>query len=233
MEIINNQLVHDGIVMGSTSVLYLHHQELRGVNGGTVRCVRPLPTLPCDMVFVAGDKIVGVESKMPSDLLTSQVTRRLHRQVALMLRMFDVTVVMCRGNMVWEEDVPKQLVKRLRKDAETIIAEFYQDVVRWEMLGVVWLWDGPWSDLAVPGYLASYKSILGGTNNVLKGIAGTDRKPLKGTLLRAIPGVGTTTADKLVEAFGSVGAALSAGDEAWKEVGATKRMVEGRRKALG
>tara|TARA_Y100000034_G_scaffold86927_1_gene104220 strand:+ start:200 stop:757 length:558 start_codon:yes stop_codon:yes gene_type:complete len=185
------------------------------------------------MVFVAGDKIVGVESKMPSDLLTSQVTRRLHRQVALMLRMFDVTVVMCRGNMVWEEDVPKQLVKRLRKDAETIIAEFYQDVVRWEMLGVVFLWDGPWSDLAVPGYLASYKSILGGTNNVLKGIAGTDRKVMKGTLLRAIPGVGTTTADKLVEAFGSVGAALSAGDEEWKDAGATKRMVEGRRKALG
>lgn len=197
-------------------VIYASHGELRG-RDDVVHA-----SLPTDFVFLAGQRRVGVESKKPQDLLNSDSSRRLHRQLRKCLDVFDIVGLMLRGGWPhtdWRGQVPLQL---------------YKDIVGWQVLGVVIL-PGPQLDSEVVPFLKEYRGLLTGGRRVLQVLAGTDKhveRKARGWYLQGIKGVGPTTRDKLMSHFGSVRAALDASDEEWYSVGANKAQVRARKEAL-
>ena len=77
-----DDLYYNDIKFGPATNLYVDTNELKdipdGMNSWLVR--RPMPSR-IDMVFVAGDKVVGIESKKANDLRSSVISGRLSRQM--------------------------------------------------------------------------------------------------------------------------------------------------------
>ncbi|MBI4127835.1 MAG: hypothetical protein HY459_02060 [Parcubacteria group bacterium] len=170
-----------------------------------------------DLVFVAGEKVVGVELKRGEDLVTSAHVHRLGRQLIVLGQTCDVVVLGI-------------------SQFESIQEEVALELVAYQVMGVI-VAMLPSTYMGQVAMLASIKPYLDGSRSVLAPFRWTDldlrpRRTRVGWLLRDIPGVGDVLARRLLDRFGSVMVALGASEEEWRECGATRRAIEGRREAL-
>jgi hypothetical protein len=221
--------------LGSTTGLYADAGDFPGLKGCAGVRVKRTPGR-IDLVFVAGDKVVGLESKRPSDLMSSQSSGRLARQVRKMRDIVDVPGVLLRGlpqiptfnGLVyeWPEEYLQESPDR---------PGLWDDLVRLQMLGVMLL-PGPISDSAIPKWLQVYRPILADTRNVLSVLARSDHQQVKsrqpGWFLTWLKGIGPATAAKLHVKFGSTRAALNASDQEWKDMGVGNKVIERRKEAM-
>lgn len=183
---------------------------------GVLHCQTPYRI---DYLMAVGERVVGIESKRPQDLVSSYRARRLARQMRILMRAVDIPCLMLRENAwpkdEWVEDTPMEL---------------YRDLVRLQMLGVVLL-PGPSLDKDILPWLNGYRLVLEGTRNVMYAVAGTDR-PRPKSLLRAIRGVGAKLEERLLARYGSVRLALLAPDNEWALCGARSNVLRSRQEAL-
>lgn len=217
----DGQLVLGDVVIGPATALYATPSELKSL---TVKdgVVHTTATLNIDLVFVTDPygtepKVVGVELKRGSDLVSSHDTHRLARQLVTIGLTCDVVVLGI-------------------SNALEVYVDFGSDMVAYQMMGVV-IVNLPSSPKAVVKELASLKPILGGTRSVLRPFkwVDTDLRPKRekrGWLLQSIPGIGDKIAAKLLDKFGSAGVALTASDEQWAQLKVPRRVIESRREAL-
>lgn len=189
------RLLHDGVDVASTAALVVDSGELKTMKAanGVIHVAMPHRI---DGVFVAGSRVVGYESKTPTDFVTSKGMRRLARQVAVLLAEVDVPCLLLRGWPPVDDDVDDELV-------------------RLQALGFVLL-PVAGDDVDVVAALGRYKTYLAdGSRSALQSIAYTDvdLKPKSladGKLLEAVKGIGPKTRKKLIADHGSVAAVLAA-----------------------
>ena len=225
-----NSLYHDGILFGPIHHLYIDANELKDVPYGEPSWLvrRPMPSR-IDMVFVAGDKVVGVESKKANDLKNSITKGRLSRQMRTLIGEVDVPCLLMRG-------VPKKWrgIKKMNVFNEDMF-EVWEELVQLQALGVYVL-PGPVEDILVPKWLSRYDPALSGGRAALAAIKQTDTRPAKprhkGWFLENIKGVGIKYATKLHNHFGSTRSALSADWGEWQKLGVSERAEQNKEDAL-
>jgi ERCC4-type nuclease len=226
----NDKLYHDGVLFGPTYNLYVDANELKdvpyGVHSWLIR--RPMPSR-IDMVFVAGDKVVGIESKKANDLRSSISQGRLSRQMRTLIDEVDVPCLLMRG-------VPKKWrgIKRQNSFNEDIF-DIWEELVQLQALGV-YILPGPYDDALVLKWLNRYGPALSGGRAALAAIKSTDTKRAKskrkGWFLENIKGVGVKIATKLHSHFGSTRGALLAEPNEWRQLGVPKAVVDRKEEAL-
>lgn len=223
-------LYHNGEEFGPTSNLYVDANELKDTPHGThdwlVR--RPMPSR-IDMVFVAGDKVVGIESKKANDLKSSITSGRLSRQMRTLISEVDVPCLLMRG-------VPKKWrgIKKQNVFNEDVF-EVWDELVKLQALGVFIL-PGPLDDVLVPLWLAKYRPALSGNRSALAALKRTDSNPAKpkypGWFLTNIKGIGEKIATRLHSHFGSTRNVLLAEPEEWDKLGIPKKIIKNKEEAL-
>ena len=224
-----DDLLYDGVRFGPKTALYIDHNELKNLQGaGVIR--RTMPNR-IDMVFVAGDSVVGVESKKPDDLSTSIRAGRLARQMRTLMKEVEVPCLLMRG-------IPQNPWGFESDDATAFNEDLFHvwvDLVRLQCLGV-YILPGPVRDEDVPTWLGFYRPSLAGGRTPLASIARTDKKAAKpgnkGWFLKNIKGIGGTIAARLHNHFGSTRNALLAKPEEWRELGVSQRVVDSKEEAL-
>ena len=186
-----------------------------------------------DLVFAAGGKVVGLESKKPNDLVTSQACRRLARQIRTLREIVDVPGILLRG-LPTSQGFHEYMFNSSYLGSGSKPG-LWDDLVRYQYLGVVVI-PGPKHDLHIPDWLVKYKPILADTRNVLRALARTAQPPHKGResgwLLRSGKGVGPVLQGKLIAKYGTSKRALMASDAGWKALGATDKTINYRRDML-
>ncbi len=240
-----------GELLGPASFLYSDSKELPGTNETDGVIHRQMPHR-IDIVMAGNSKVAGVESKTPTDLLNSFLSRRLKRQLRTMLDVVDLPVLLVRGqwpaflhtkgkrgvDIIWSSyDPPSR-----DKDSDTRLFRslfpLFAELTRWQMLGGVVLYgpsvDEPQATLA---FLKSQRSILGGTRNVLVAVAGTDKGKEKkegpGWFLKSVRGIGGATVEKLtVSGQRTTGEVLNGSDEELKMWGATSKQIKAIKEAM-
>jgi len=226
----NNNLYHDDVLFGPTYNLYVDSNELRGIPYGVHNWLirRPMPSR-IDMVFVAGDKVVGIESKKADDLKNSITKGRLSRQMRTLLDEVDVPCLLMRG-------IPKKWrgIKKQNVFNEDMF-DVWEELVQLQALGV-YILPGPYDDALVPKWLNRYGPALSGGRSALAAIKSTDTKRAKpknkGWFLENIKGVGIKYATKLHNHFGSTRSALSADWGEWQKLGVSERAEQNKEDAL-
>tara|TARA_Y100000310_G_C20661644_1_gene805122 strand:- start:408 stop:1064 length:657 start_codon:yes stop_codon:yes gene_type:complete len=215
-KIVGNDLCYDDRRLGPKTALFVDSNELVGVTEGVVRLSMPRRI---DMVFCAGDKVVGVESKYQGDLTTSQGSRRLARQLRVLLSECDIACLLLRHILI----------------GPAFYQAVWQDLVRMQALGVVLL-PGSMNDSHIPMQLAAYQEYLAGGRAPLAAIAGTDKTKRVGRgpgwFLTMLKGVGPVVAARLHGRFGSTKAALNAPGEEWREMKVSQKVIERREEAM-
>ena len=213
-----DSLCYGDAVLGPRTALFVDSGELKGAVDGIVRLNTPHRI---DMVFCAGERVVGVECKLPQDLLSSHASKRLARQMRVLLDVVDVACLGLRG---------------LPGGGFTAWAQpLWNDLVRLQALGVVLL---PLSsnDLYVPAQFAEYSEFLSGGRAPLAAVAGTDKARRvsrgPGWFLKMLKGVGPVAAAKLHGKFGSTRAALNATADEWRELKVSQKVIDRREEAM-
>ena len=209
-------------LLGPSSGLYADTKELAslGESDGVKHLHMPRRV---DIVFVAGTRVVGVESKKPSDLVSSTMSRRLARQMRTLIEVVDVPALVLRGGFPGWSQIFNEISLR----------EALVNLVRLQCLGVVLL---PCSltDKGALEDLALYRTFLAdGSRSALAAVAGTDKDKKKGGvgLLERIRGIGPARAAKLRTRFGSTVGVLVATDEELKGEGVPEKLRERIREA--
>jgi ERCC4-type nuclease len=225
-----DKLYHDEVLLGDTNRLYVDHNELKGIPLGVhdwlVRMTMPHRI---DMVFVAGDKIVGVESKKANDLKDSITKGRLSRQMNMLMGEVDVPCVLLRG-------IPKKWrgIKRQNSFNEDMFF-VWGELVQLQALGVFIL-PGPYDDALVPKWLSYFRQDLTGGRSALAAIKQSDVRPVKpqhpGWFLKNIKGIGDRIATKLYNHFGSTRGALLADWGEWQKLGVPQKAEQNKEDAL-
>ena len=228
--------VHDGQIyccdqngpMGPVTSLFCEHNELKslGAKEGVVH--RTLPE-HIDMVFAAGENVVGVESKRLGDFMSSWACGRLSRQINTLLSFTDRTLLLLR----WEY-CQMPLLSLCPEVVGPAKISWWADIARYQQLGVTVAF-GPRSDRDVPAVLAALRPVLAGGRNPLAAIVRTDKRRQPNnprSFLQNIKGIGPNIAAKLHSTFGSTAAALMASDEQWKAAGVSAAVIERRNTAL-
>ena len=248
---VTQELWCGGELLGPAAFLYSDSKELPGTTLADGVIHRQMPHR-IDIVMASNKVVIGIESKTPTDLLNSFLSRRLKRQGVTMQDVTDLPVLLVRGpwptflhtkgkrgvDIIWSSyDPPSR-----DRDSDTRLFRslfpLFAELTRWQMLGRVVLYgpsvDEPQATLA---YLKAQRSILGGTRNVLVAVAGTDKGKEKkegaGWFLKSVRGIGGATIDKLT-AYGhrTTGEVLCAGDEELKMWGATTKQIKAIREAM-
>jgi len=234
-----DNLYFEDELLGPTDALYVDQNELRFMTDeaqaeGLIR--RRLPGR-VDFVFVAGDKVVGCESKKPVDLVQSHADSRLSRQLRTISEICDRTLLVARGGLdvMYLRSLSKDEAKRrTRWDPETLMVDLF---VRYPMLGIQVV-GVPDEDNEIPRFLNLYRSALMNSKGDIRALARTDLRPSRshmsepGGYLRHIAGVGKVTAARLHKAFGSTKAALKAPRKKWKELKISDKILDNRDEAL-
>ena len=209
-------LYHDDVLIGPKNYLYIDYNELKGTLGKTPDWLHRIK-MPhrIDMVFVAGEKVVGVESKKAKDLTDSINKSRLSRQLRMLLGEVDVPCLLMRG-------VPKKWrgIKRQTSFNEDLY-HIWDELVSYQALGIFIL-PGPPEDELVPRWLKRYEEYLTGGRSPLAAIKQSDFHPVKpkhpGWFLKNIKGIGDRYATKLHNHFGSTRNALLAEYGDWQKL---------------
>lgn len=137
-----------------------------------------------DLVFTAGDKVVGVESKKAQDFVDSFYSRRLHRQLRMLRELVDIPAIGLRGYAPdFIEDYRDAIV----------------NIVRVQALGT-YLLPLPLDDNECLSWLLEYRAILTkGSRSALTAISGSDNQLRgKGLLISQVRGLGAKRVDKLL-----------------------------------
>lgn len=137
-----------------------------------------------DLVFAAGDKVVGAESKKAQDCIDSFYSRRLHRQLRTLGRLVDIPAIILRGY------------------APDFIDEYSGaiiNLVRIQALGV-YLLPLPMDDRECLPWLLKYSEILtDGSRAANAAVRGEDnRLKGQGLLVSQVKGLGAKRVDKLL-----------------------------------
>ena len=223
MEIRDGCMYHDDKLLAKCDALIADSKELSSLteSQGVVHISTPHRI---DLLFCAGEKIVGVECKKPEDFINSWQGRRLARQVKTMLAECDVSVIAVKG--VLSTAKPYRPVNWER---------IWMEVVGWQMAGVLVL-EVPESDGGVLRYMAGLKQIISSTNPSARALAGSDmrvsRERRPGWLLRRIPTIGPAASNKLMDNFNTVSNVLGATDRQLHKAGLNRNQVAEIRKAL-
>ncbi len=238
-------------ILGDKHFLHVDYNELKGQNESNKVIHHTMPGR-IDMIFAAGDKVIGVESKKPEDLINSIMNRRLARQFKKLREMVDIPILLIKGPipeeielMAWENKKKFRVVydwyhtittKTTYGTEYRSLGNALFECARWQMLGGIVLYGSEY-DYEIPPYLLSCRKFLSGGQNVLMALAGDDRKVkpktnYKGWLLECIPGIGKTTALKLWNAAAIYSnlsptlCILNASEENLKKWGATSRQAK-------
>ena len=202
VELRGSALWYAGKRLGAASALYAYPGEEAhlGTSEGVMVCSTPARI---DLLFVAGEKVVGCEVKTIMDLVESHRSRRLHRQLRTLRETVDVCCLVVRGMV----DCPLSFYAAVQLHPKPV--EFWGDWVNWQTRGVYIL------PVPMENYLPKllvYKKALATTG--LRALAGTDLHPPRerapGWLLRRIPGIGPDRSQRLINLYGSSIAALQA-----------------------
>ena len=217
--IVGDDLWHDDIRLGSKETLYVDSKELAaaGPVDGVKRIVMPHRI---DAVMCAEDKVVGIESKLHSDFVSSSNMGRLSRQVVVILTECDVACIALRG--VALEDLDQDVLTKL---------------VKFQALGIIIL---PCSvvDRTMVKQLSEYAEFLDGGRAALSAVAWTDldlktkSKKFPGWYLTGIKGLGKITAAKLHKFYGNTGRALAGSDEGWKSLKVSDKVIKRKKEAM-
>jgi len=203
VELRDSVLWHGGKRLGASSALYCYPGEEAhlGTSEGVVVCSTPARI---DLLFVAGEKVVGCEVKTLSDLVTSHSSRRLHRQLRTLRETVDIACLVFRAERR-DEGALFEYVESCHPHP----GEFWGDWLNWQTQGIYVL---PVPREAYLGHLTRYKKALATTG--LRALAGTDLRPPRerqpGWLLRRIPGIGVDRSARLMRLYGSPLGALQA-----------------------
>lgn len=186
-------VLYQGSALGPTSNIYVYPGEQLHLGCESDEVVVCMTPRRIDLVFAAGDRVVGCEVKRVDDLVNSHLTRRLHRQLRTLRETVDIACLLVRG--LSDAGIEDQLYSAHTADA------FWGDFVNAQTQGVYIL------PVPVEGYLPRlqvYRSAL--ATSGLRALAGTDRHDGKeraaGWLLRRIPGIGLRRSSLLTKAFG-------------------------------
>ena len=204
VELRGGGLWHGGKRLGPDGALYCYPGEEAhlGDTTGVVVCATPARI---DLLFVAGEKVVGCEVKTIVDLVSSHRTRRLHRQLRTLRDAVDMSCLIIRG----ARDCPLSFYAAVNLHPHP--AEFWGDWVNWQTQGI-YLLPVSWEEY-MPDLL-QYKKALATTG--LRALSGTDLRPPRerqpGWLLRRIPGIGSDKSAKLLARYGSSLEALRAAE---------------------
>lgn len=203
----NGALYFNEVKLGPSNALYADRGELRTL--GEEDGVRHLQTPGrIDIIFVAGERVVGAESKKPDDLVTSTLDRRLARQMRMIMRLTDVPALILRGNLPDFNDWG--------------FADVIVNLVRLQCLGVVLL-PCPSRDEEARDRLAEYRTFLAsGSRSALAAVSGSDNKLKRpGTIVSRVSGLGAGRADALMRL-----AIEKSTDEELAKAVAGKKMVQ-------
>ena len=216
-------------MFGPTTNLYVDYNELRGIPSNTPGIEHRNMPSRIDMVFVAGGKVVGIESKQANDLKNSVVKGRLSRQMRTLMSEVDVPCLLMRG-------VPKKWRGIKKQNAfNDDMFEVWHELVGLQALGVIVL-PGPVEDALVLQWLSKYRPLLTGSRAAVAAIKRTDVNPAKprfpGWFLTNIKGVGERGAEKLYKRFGSTRKALLAEWGEWQKAGVSERVEQNKEDAL-
>lgn len=231
IQLIDNILWYDTASIGHANGLYLDKTDFKHLEQQRDVVIRTLLPGRMDMLFVAGDRVVGVESKYPYDLLNSHSTRRLARQLRDMRELVDIAVLMLRRATDSYEIIP--FTKHdWKHNVDLVPWPLYHDLLRYQLMGV-YLVVGPELDEDIPKWAVEVRRILSG-ESVRGALYGTDnvKKTNGKTLLRSIKGVGPALESRLIKHYGTVRNALLATDEEWYNTGVPTSVIKHRRDAL-
>ena len=214
-----DSLYYEDVRLGPSEGLYADTKELAslGKADGVHHMSMPMRV---DMVFVAGNRVVGCESKTTSDLISSTSSRRLARQMRTLLSSVNVPCLIMKGGLPNFNDESKE------------IEEVLTNLVRLQCLGVTLL-PCPRRDKALLARLVKFRTVLmDGSRSPLAAIAGTDReKKASGGLLRMIRGIGPVAENRLRETFGSTLGVLQATDQELAEAKLSATIIKRIREA--
>lgn len=187
-------LVHDGVVLGPAAGVYTAPGEAAGLLGVEAHLSGRAPH-NIDILFAAGEKVVGCEVKTVQDLVDSWRSRRLQRQLRTLQATVDVSVLVIRETLF------------LNTGAES--DRFWEDWVHLQTRGVYILPVPPDSYWFEVGQLRHALS-----KNSARIFAGTDQRPPReqrpGWLLRRVPGIGPVKSLALLGEFGSTSEVFTA-----------------------
>ena len=196
--------------LGGQDDILCYHGEEEGIGGGVVPSSTPEQI---DIILAAGDRVVGCEVKLPTDLVDSWFSRRLARQMRTLRAMCDVQVLVVRAGLdpdlitqLIREKNERQAVRRTRPPAD-----FWEELTHWQTLGGYLL---PVPRTGYLPYLYNLRRALVG--GAVKAIAGTDlveRERRPGWLLRRIPSVGPKRSRQMIEEYGDSWGAFVAAKE--------------------
>ena len=212
-EIQEGKLIHGDTVLGPVSALFVDSAELLPLKEkhGIVRLQMPYRI---DMVFVAGEKVVGVESKKPDDLVSSTLNRRLARQIRVLMREVDIAVLLLKGGLPSFTDIDPGVIHNL---------------INLQRLGVL-IYPVPTRAERVLEYLRELKIRLTSDRSALAAVAGTDRaKPKQLSLLQLVKGVGPASEQKLLKQFGGLYEVLTADEDSLVKAGLKRSIAQGLR----
>jgi ERCC4-type nuclease len=206
-----DSLFFNGVEIGPRSDLYADSGELSSLNEADgVRHLRMPGRI--DLVMVAGDRVVGAESKRPLDLIGSTRSRRLARQIRMLQRSVDVPCVVLRGG------VPSF--------SDNEIRDVITNLVSLQQLGVTLL-PCPSGDRDTLSRLVEYRAILAtGSRAALKAIAGTDERKIGGgSWLGRVKGVGPKMEKRLRVKFGTLASVIAATDDDLRKAGVSATVI--------
>ena len=166
-----------------------------------------------DCVFTAGDLVIGGESKRAQDLVDSTRSRRLARQMRVLI-----------DNV----DIPALLLRSYLPDFNSLDnLDVMFNLLCLQQLGVRIL-PLPYESHAALTYLLRYReALVNDSRTPLSAIRGSDERKVEGgSLLRKIKGIGPTMEAKLREEFGSTLAVLKASEEELRKAGMSVKVVE-------
>lgn len=253
LTVIDGQVAYQGEKLGSGLIADYNELKLLTEKDGVTHMETPHRI---DMLFAAGDKVVGVESKKPSDLVTSFNSRRLARQFRTLLSAVDIPVLLKRGvwpeeimtyerdgtskrgkPVWWHHDAPPYFTHRSRRSLKRL----WQELAKWQMAGAIVL-EGPGPDHMVPKFLMDMVPVLSEERVVRQAIGGQDgskKSEDEWAMLRAVPGIGEASITKIKDAFEfpvdaihSFIESIDRGDAPWPEVKVSKRVKENVKEAL-
>ena len=215
-KILNDNLYHDGVLMGPKTQLYVDSNELKEIpKDMSDTVIRMRMPHRIDMVFTTGDKVIGIESKKANDLHDSINKHRLSRQLRMLMSEVDVPCLLMRG-------IPKRWhgIKKQNAFNEDVF-HIWWELVSYQALGIFIL-PGPSHDELVLPWLAQYSVYLAGGRSPLASIKQSDLQSAKpkqpGWFLKNIKGIGDRYATKLHNHFGSTRNALLADYGSWQEI---------------
>ena len=190
--------------IGAASALYCYPGEQAHLGGdaGVVVCQTPARI---DLLFTAGDRVVGCEVKRLEDLISSHRAHRLHRQLATLRSTVDVACLVVRGLGGDEGCMFDLSIVSAHPQPDV----FWGDWLNWQTQGV-YILPVPMADY-LPRLLVYRRALA---TSGMRALAGTDIRPprerARGWLLRRIPGIGPDKSARLINLYGSSMGALVA-----------------------